>query len=87
MPALDYLWGHAFKEIDVTKGLAQLKVPVFLALGRFDYSVAPYSSWARVRPHFHDLTVRVFEQSSHTPQLEESELFDRELIGWLTSKS
>jgi proline iminopeptidase len=32
-----------------------------------------------------DLTIRVFEKSGHTPQYEEPELFDQELLQWLNS--
>jgi proline iminopeptidase len=56
---------------------------MLLALGRYDYLVAPPSSWDAVRPKFRDLTVRVFERTGHTPQYEESALFDAELLGWL----
>lgn len=83
MDGIDYLWGEAFRDLDIREGLQELKVPVYLALGRFDYLVAPYGSWQSYRPHFHDLTVRVFDRSSHTPQFEECKLFDRELLEWL----
>jgi proline iminopeptidase len=36
-----------------------------------------------VRPKFRDLTVRVFERTGHTPQLEEPALFDAELLRWI----
>ena len=65
--------------------IAELTRPVLLALGRYDFVVAPPSSWDRVRAQFRDLTVRVFEHSGHTPQLEEAALFDRELIRWLSA--
>jgi proline iminopeptidase len=64
--------------------LEQLDVPVFLALGRYDYLVAPYATWDPYRSRFKDLTVRVFERSGHTPQLEESALFDAELLQWFS---
>ena len=35
------------------------------------------------RSSFADLTLRVFDRSSHTPQLEESDVFDAELLRWL----
>ena len=59
---------------------------MFLALGRFDYLVAPPHTWDRVRPAFRDLTVRIFERSGHTPQYEEAAHFDAELIGWMTGR-
>lgn len=82
---MDHLWGEIFREIDITKGLKQLNVPVFLGLGRYDYWNPPYL-WEKVRPFFSDLTIRVFEKSGHTPQLEEPEAFDYELLQWMSSK-
>lgn len=82
---MDHFWGKVFANIDITKNLKQLNIPVFLGLGRYDYWNPPYL-WEKVRPFFHDLTIRVFEKSGHTPQLEESELFDSELLQWLSSK-
>ena len=67
--------------------LAGLERPVWLGLGRYDFLVAPPSSWDRVRPHLRDLTVRVFERSGHTPQYEEAERFDAELLAWLAGPS
>lgn len=81
------VWGEVFAAIDITQSLDTLERPVLLALGRYDFLVAPPSSWDRVRPAFRDLTVRVFERSGHTPQCEEAELFDAELLGWLRNKS
>jgi proline iminopeptidase len=78
-----YVWGKLFAEIDVTRGLEQLERPVFLALGRYDFIVAPPSSWDAVKPRFKNLTIRIFEKSGHTPQFEEPELFDRELLTWM----
>jgi proline iminopeptidase len=86
MPILDHLWGEAFRDIDIARGLDRLDVPVFLGLGRYDYLVAPYATWAAYREHFKDLTVRVFENSGHTPQFEESALFDAELMQWLSTR-
>lgn len=83
MPMFDHMWGEVFRDIDIAKDLDKLQAPVLLALGRFDYLVAPYSTWAPYRDKFRDLTIRVFDRSSHTPQLEESETFDSQLLAWL----
>jgi proline iminopeptidase len=80
---LGYVWGQVFRDIDITQGLSALDSPVFLALGRYDFLIAPPSSWDPIRPKFRDLTVRVFERSGHTPQYEEADLFDAELLGWI----
>lgn len=79
----DYVWGTTFSNIDITKGLENFDKPVFLALGHFDFLVAPFFSWNSIRSKFKNLTLRVFEKSGHTPQFEEPELFDQELLKWL----
>jgi proline iminopeptidase len=78
---MDYLWGSVFREIDITKNLDKLDIPVFLGLGRYDYWNPPYL-WETIRSHFKDITIRVFEKSAHTPQLEEASLFDQKLLQW-----
>ena len=83
MEMFNYVWGRVFRDIDVTRGLSALDRPVYVALGRYDYLVAPPSSWERVRPAFKDVTIRVFDRSGHTPQYEEAQLFDDELLAWL----
>lgn len=83
MPMFGYIWGEVFRDIDITKGLDKLDKPVFIALGLYDFIVAPFYSWNSIRHHFKDLTVRVFEKSGHTPPYEEPEKFDAELLCWL----
>jgi proline iminopeptidase len=87
MEIFGHLWGEVFAEIDVTRGLAEFDRPVFMALGRYDFIVAPPSSWDGVKDSFDDLTMRIFERSGHTPQLEEPERFDEELLQWMASRS
>jgi proline iminopeptidase len=79
----DRVWGEVFRDIDVAQGLERLARPVFLGLGRFDHLVAPAVAWDPLRPLFRDLTVRVFDRSSHTPQLEEPAAFDAAFLDWL----
>lgn len=85
MQMMDYLWGDVFRDIDITKGLASFHKPVFLALGLFDYLIAPFYTWNDIRQKFNNLTLRIFEKSSHTPQFEEPRRFDKELLAWLAS--
>lgn len=87
MDMFGYVWGKVFAEIDVTNGLEQFDRPVFLALGRYDFIVAPPSSWDPLQSKFKNLTIRVFERSGHTPQLEEPELFDEQLLKWIKETS
>lgn len=86
MPVIDQLWGQEFRDIDIRRGLDKLKVPVLLVLGRFDYLVAPHWTWDEYRADFNDLTVRLFEKSSHTPQFEEPNAFDDLLVTWLADR-
>lgn len=83
MDMFNHVWGRIFADIDIARGLETFDRPVFLGLGRYDFLVAPPSSWDRVRPLFTDLTVRIFERSGHTPQYEEAAAFDEELLAWI----
>jgi proline iminopeptidase len=79
----DYVWGTVLRDIDITKGIENFNKPIFLALGHFDFLVAPFFSWNSIRSKFKNLTIKLFEKSAHTPQYEEPEHFDQELIRWL----
>lgn len=83
MDMFSHVWGRTFRDIDITRGLSTFDRPVFLALGRYDFLVAPPSKWDLLRSRFKDLTIRVFERSGHTPQFEEATLFDEELLRWM----
>lgn len=77
-----YVWGRMFENYKINQDLDTLICPVFIGLGRYDYWNPPHL-WEDVRAKIPDLTLRVFEKSSHTPHLEEAELFDQELISWI----
>ena len=83
MEMLNHVWGTLLAEIDITQGLDALDRPVFLALGKYDFLVGSPSLWDPVKPHFKDLTVRIFEKSGHTPQYEQAALFDSEMLNWM----
>lgn len=87
MDMFGYVWGKVFAEIDVTSGLKDFDRPVLLALGRYDFIVAPPSSWDPLKSTFRNVTIRIFERSGHTPQFEEPELFDEQLVGWIQRTS
>jgi proline iminopeptidase len=80
---INHVWGHTFADIDVTKGLDSFDRPVFMALGRYDFIVAPPSTWDPIVPMFRDLTLRIYEKSGHTPPYEEPALFDQNLMDWM----
>lgn len=78
----EHVWTRVFPKIDITEQTDKLQCPVFLGLGRYDYWNPPHL-WEPIRPYFKELTIRIFEQSGHTPQLEESALFDETLLTWM----
>ncbi|MBM3197612.1 MAG: alpha/beta hydrolase [Chlamydiae bacterium] len=80
---LDQMYLKFASEIDVSQGLESLDLPVLLAYGRFEFLVAPVHSWDPLCSKFKNLTVRIFEKSAHSPQYEEAELFDAELLKWM----
>lgn len=82
VPLLNHVWGTIFRDIDITKGLEKFNVPVFLALGRYDFLIGE-SSWDSVIKKFHSIHLHVFEHSGHTPQYEEADLFDQKFLEWL----
>ncbi|MBL3284817.1 Alpha/beta hydrolase [Rickettsiales endosymbiont of Paramecium tredecaurelia] len=78
------IWGSMFVDYDMSSALTAINAPILLALGRYDYFNPPHL-WEKYRTFSSDLTIRVFEKSGHTPQLEESDNFDEELMRWLSS--
>lgn len=79
---IEYVWGDIFANIDITKGADNLTVPVWVALGRYDGLVAPTNVWEPVQKAFKNMQITIYEKSGHTPQYEQAELFDADLIAW-----
>jgi proline iminopeptidase len=76
-------WNHFFSFIQdyiITK--SEIKVPIFLSLGSFDF-IVPQSLWDEFINKFPTLTVKRFKKSGHFPQVEEQELFDHQLLDWI----
>lgn len=57
-------------------------VPVLVVMGRHDYAVPPLL-WNPVLPRLTGVTLKIFERSGHTPQLEEPDHFESVLQEWL----
>jgi proline iminopeptidase len=86
MAMFDHVWGKVIPSMDLAALAPKISASAFLGLGRYDFLVPPAHTWERVRDRFRDLTVRIFERSSHAPMLEEPEAFDRELLDWIGSR-
>ena len=80
---LDQMYLRFAREVDISQGLESFDLPVLVVYGRFEFLVAPVQSWDPIRSKFKNLTIRLFEKSAHSPQYEEPDLFDAELLQWL----
>ncbi len=82
VPAWNQLFQVIMKTYDISNG-PPITTPVFLALGKEDYSV-PWKVWtADERAKIPNLTVYTFDHSGHYSALEQQKLFDRRLLGWV----
>lgn len=86
MAMIDYVWGDVFRNIDCTKNLDTLRVPVFLVLGQYDFLTGPVHLWDKVKTAFADIRIEVFARSAHAPQYEEADQFDQKLLAWIDEK-
>lgn len=77
-----HLFAQVFKDYNMFEPYGIISVPVFVALGKYDY-VIPHTLWKNSYKEIPDFKLVIFEKSGHTPQLEENKLFDKELIDWI----
>lgn len=61
-----------------------LAVPVFLALGRYDYG-NPYFYWDRPREQLSNLRYKLYDRSGHNPPYEQPEEFTADLVDWAST--
>jgi proline iminopeptidase len=80
-----HLFTQVFHEYNMFAPPTAIDVPMFVGLGKYDY-VIPYTLWRSRYGSIADFSLVLFEKSGHTPQLEESEHFDQELIEWMNHK-
>jgi len=71
---------------DVTLDASSLRVPIFLAHGRYDY-VVPYFLWEGITEKLPKATLKIFSQSGHQPFFEEPDRFAETLGDWMTRQS
>ncbi len=79
---LQHLMGVLTAAWDVTSDPASLRVPMFIAHGRHDYTV-PYVLWEGAVPRLPRATLRLFERSGHHPFFEEPEAFTQAVTEWM----
>ena len=76
---------HGYNTLFAEYDLPPLDLPVFVALGRFDYAV-PYDLWdeelTQRLSRIHD---RLYDKSGHTPPYEEPQRFTADITAWARS--
>lgn len=82
---LEHVLGPLTSEWDITAGASSLRVPIFLAHGRYDY-VVPYHVWNGIVDTLPNATFRLFERSGHQPFFEEPDAFAAALKEWMSSQ-
>ena len=82
---LGHIMGTLAPAWDVTVGSSSLRVPIFIAHGRYDYTV-PYVLWEGIAAKLPSATLQVFEQSGHQPFFEEPDRFAVALTDWMISQ-
>jgi len=83
---LQHIFGTLTPAWDVTDGADSLRVPVFIAHGRYDYTV-PHVLWDGIAERLPNATVQIFARSSHHPFLEEPDRFAVALTDWMSRQS
>lgn len=79
---IDHIYGVVFNNYRMFQTINDIPAPTFVATGKYDYAV-PYTLWQGY-DSISGLSVRLFEKSGHTPQLEQSKEFDQALLEWIS---
>jgi proline iminopeptidase len=82
---LKHILGTLAPAWDVSVGSSGLRTPIFIAHGRYDYTV-PYFLWESVAARLASATLRVFEHSGHQPFFEEPDQFAEALTDWMSGE-
>jgi proline iminopeptidase len=82
---LMHLMGTLTPSWDITADAGSLRVPIFVATGRYDY-VSPHLLWKDVAPRLPNVTLKIFEKSGHQPFFEEPEAFAAAVTAWMSGR-
>ena len=80
---LKHIVGTLASGWDVAAAVDPLRVPIYLAHGRYDYTV-PYVLWEGLVNRLPSATLEIYDRSGHQPFLEEPDLFASRLLAWMT---
>jgi proline iminopeptidase len=82
MDVVNDYYGKIMQEYDPSSRYVEIKCPVFIANGKFDFWAVP-TLWAPVVSKLDNFSNNIFEKSSHWAMFEEQELFDSKLLKWI----
>ena len=74
--------GGEFSRFDPAAEFPNVRCPVLIASGVFDFGAVP-TAWYGIKNKLAHHDYRVFERSGHFPHMEEQSLFDETLVEWL----
>lgn len=80
-----HLFTKVFHDYNMFDPSGAITIPMLVGLGKYDY-VIPYTLWKPNYRNIPDFKLVLFEKSGHTPQLEEAQQFDKELLSWISQK-
>ena len=83
---LPHVMGTLVQGWDVTRGSRPLSVPLFIAQGRYDYTV-PYTLWDGIVPRLPTASFQLFDESGHQPFFEEPAEFTARVLAWLEAST
>ncbi len=83
---LQHIMGPLTAGWEVTTHPTSLRVPMFIAHGRYDYTV-PYVLWDGIVSRLPRATMRLFERSGHHPFFEEPEAFAQAVTEWMGTET
>jgi len=83
MDVVNDYYGKIMQEYDPSSRYVEIKCPVFIANGKYDFWAVP-TLWATVVSKLGNFSNNIFEKSSHWAMFEEQELFDSKLLKWIT---
>ena len=72
----------AFAECVTNAEFPNIRSPVLIASGVFDFGAVP-TAWYGAKDKLAHHEYRIFEKSGHFPHMEEQRSFDETLIEWL----
>jgi proline iminopeptidase len=80
---LAHVMGTLTRDWDITVDASSLRVPLFIAHGRYDYTV-PYVLWEEIASKLPPrATLHIFDRSGHQPFFEEPERFAAAVAEWM----